>query len=142
MGGLNHFLTEMLTCHCYGLHIHAHIHSSIHPSIHPYIHIFSEVSISFLWLPFVPHKVGYCSSVAWYFLLVYAWPQSLKLSVGRRGANVFILSMLEPRIWSQVGNKRWLLLGGSKCIIFVVVSYNGGAWFGPSREMVASQRGR
>ncbi len=27
-----------------------------------------------------------------------------------------------PRNWSLVGNKKWLLLGGSKCTIFVVVA--------------------
>ncbi len=38
------------------------------------------------------------------------------------------------RNWSLVGNKRWLLLGGSKCTIFVIVAI-GGAWFGLFREV-------
>ncbi len=40
------------------------------------------------------------------------------------GRNVVILSKMGPRHWSLVGNKRWLLLGGSKCTIFVVVAHD------------------
>ncbi len=54
--------------------------------------------------------------------------------VARRGANVFILNKMGLRYWSLVGNKRWLLLGGSKCSIFVVVAI-GGARYGLSREV-------
>ncbi len=42
-----------------------------------------------------------------------------------RGANVVILSKMGPRHRSLVGNKRWLLFGGSKCTIFVVGAIGG-----------------
>ncbi len=66
-----------------------------------------------------------------YFLLAYARLQSHKFSMSVvvfcrfRGVNVVILNKVEPKNWSLVGNKRWLLLGGSKCTIFVVVAIGG-----------------
>ncbi len=61
--------------------------------------------------------------------------------VARRGENVAILSKMGPRNWSLVGNKRWLLLVGSKCTIFVVVAIGAHDLVSPERS-VASQRGR
>ncbi len=73
------------------------------------------------------------STVVCYILLELTLTQSLKFSIGvqwsliaRRGANAFILSKIGPRNWSPVGNKRWLLLGGSKCTIFVIWSIQRG----------------
>ncbi len=61
--------------------------------------------------------------------------------VARRGVNVFILSTIGLRNWSLVGNERWLLLGGSKRTIFVVVAFGGHDLVSPVRS-VASRRGR
>ncbi len=38
---------------------------------------------------------------------------------------MYLFCKMGPRNWSLVGNKRWLLLGGSKCTIFVVVAIGG-----------------
>ncbi len=72
--------------------------------------------------PFVPDKIGYCRSVCYFFISLRETAISQIFNgviFGRscRGANVFILSKVGPRNRSLVGNKRWLLLRGSKVVV-------------------------
>ncbi len=45
-----------------------------------------------------------------------------------------VINRMGPRNWSLVGNKRWLLLGGSKCTIFVVVAIGEHDLVSPERS--------